>query len=446
MSYSTLLVIEQPSASCIDVPGLEQAGYHVHRCLSAAAAFDMASTLSPAIVLVDAFLPDMDISDFVSAFHRVHKDTAILAMVEGGQSQQAAAAMRAGAIDYLLKPFQHAQALTAIEQASSLRQPIPNMVVAAASSRQVIQLAHRAAKTDATVLVSGESGTGKERLAQYIHEVSPRANGPFVALNCAAIPESMLEATLFGHTKGAFTGATASQAGKFEMANGGTLMLDEISEMPLPLQAKLLRVLQEREVERLGSHQKISLDVRIIAATNKNLAEEVDAGHFRQDLFYRLDVLPLSWPALRERKEDILPLTRFFINKYAAGQNYSMSFDAERTLVAHQWPGNVRELENVIQRALIMARGLELQADDLMLPASVAPQPVVKPTEKVNAEGLAASKKAAEFQYVLETLTRFDGHRARAAEALGVTTRALRYKLAAMREQGIDVERVVRGR
>ena len=438
MADNSLLIVETPSTTCLDSAFLAKQNYDIHRCQSASSAFDTASAIAPAVILISAYLPDMQLVDFVGAFSRTHKDTVILVMVESKQGQLAAEAMSAGAADYLLKPFTDQQLVLAIDQAMSLRKPLADLVVSSAASRQVIQLALRAAQTDATVLISGESGTGKERLARYLHDNSPRSSGPFIALNCAAIPETMIEAVLFGHNKGAYTGAVNSQAGKFELANGGTLMLDEISEMQLTLQAKLLRVLQEREVERLGSNQKVDLDIRIIAATNKTLSEQVSQGLFREDLYYRLDVLPLSWPALRERHDDIIPLTDYFIQKYAPSPNYSISHTAKQALQAHKWPGNVRELENVIQRALIMARGMELQVADLMLPAQVIEHVQLHQNEH-NAQGLESSKKQAEYQYVLDTLEQFSGHKTKTAAALGVTPRALRYKMAAMREQGIEV-------
>ncbi|MFC5706209.1 lateral flagellar response regulator transcription factor LafK [Aeromonas eucrenophila] len=364
-------------------------------------------------------------------------------MVNEHQAYLAAEAMRAGAVDYIIKPFSPRQMIEVIRGALRLRQAIPNLIAVSPLSLQVLQLARRAAKTSATILIGGESGTGKERLARYIHEMSSRSGKPFVAINCAAIPEAMLESILFGHSKGAFTGATASQQGKFELAQGGTLLLDEISELPLTLQAKLLRVLQEKEVERLGSHQVIALDVRIIAASNRDLRELVARGEFREDLFYRLDVLPMSWPALRERQGDILPLAEYFIERYAALQGYRLSEGARQQLLAYDWPGNVRELDNVIQRALIMARGLHIQAVDLMLPHYAVETDNLLPETLAAPEGLSETRRHAEFQFVLETLRRFRGHRTRTAEALGMTTRALRYKLAAMREQGINVEQQI---
>ncbi|MCF5886880.1 lateral flagellar response regulator transcription factor LafK [Aeromonas veronii] len=364
-------------------------------------------------------------------------------VVNEHQAAIAAEAMCAGAIDYIVKPFCPQQLLDAVRGALRLRQAIPNLIAVSPMSLQVLQLARRAAKTSATILIGGESGTGKERLARYIHEMSARAEKPFLAINCAAIPEAMLESILFGHNKGAFTGAVSAQPGKFELAQGGTLLLDEISELPLNLQAKLLRVLQEKEVERLGSNQTIALDVRIIAASNKDLRKLVADGLFREDLFYRLDVLPMNWPALRERPDDIIPLANYFIERYASQRGYRLSERACQLLLSYEWPGNVRELDNVIQRSLIMARGLHIQAVDLMLPHCAAEPEMVESGGWHVPEGLSETRRHAEFQFVLETLRRFRGHRTRTADALGMTTRALRYKLAAMREQGIDIEQQI---
>ncbi|MEN3761249.1 lateral flagellar response regulator transcription factor LafK [Aeromonas veronii] len=364
-------------------------------------------------------------------------------MVNEHQAAIAAEAICAGAIDYIVKPFRSQQLLDAVRGALRLRQAIPNLIAVSPMSLQVLQLARRAAKTSATILVGGESGTGKERLARYIHDMSVRSEKPFVAINCAAIPETMLESILFGHNKGAFTGAISAQPGKFELAQGGTLLLDEISELPLNLQAKLLRVLQEKEVERLGSNQTIALDVRIIAASNKDLRTLVANGLFREDLFYRLDVLPMSWPALRDRPDDIIPLANYFLERYAPQQGYRLSKQACQLLLSYEWPGNVRELDNVMQRALIMARGLHIQPIDLMLPNCILPEETVASDTWHAPEGLSETRRHAEFQFVLETLRRFRGHRTRTADALGMTTRALRYKLAAMREQGIDIEQQI---
>lgn len=417
---------------------LRGAGYTVRHAAGEAGALALAMQTRPLLAVVDAAGCGGGAVELARTLCRRWPGCAVVILVDASQSALAGEAMRQGAMDYLLKPFTPEQFLMVAQHVISLQQPIPNLVLASHASRQLLLLAKKAAQTSASVLISGESGTGKERLARYIHDVSPRAAAPYVAVNCAAIPETMLEATLFGYAKGAFTGASQSQAGKFEAAEGGTLLLDEISELPLELQAKLLRVLQEREVERLGSNQRIRLDVRIIAAANKNLRQLVEQGRFREDLYYRLDVLPLRWPPLRERPEDILPLVRHFLDRYAPGQGFEIDADAARALVGYGWPGNVRELENVIQRALIMARGLVLRAEDLLLP-----RPHAETAAPVPLQAWAAGRRGAEFQTVLDTLRRFNGHRARTADALGVTPRALRYKLAAMRDQGIDINRLV---
>ncbi|MBY6185934.1 sigma-54 dependent transcriptional regulator [Marinobacter hydrocarbonoclasticus] len=362
-----------------------------------------------------------------------------IALVAPEQTALASEAMRHGAQDYLLLPLDADQLVSQLARLMHLEQDQADVVAVSPRSRQLLMLAHRAAQTDASVLLTGESGTGKEQLARFIHRHSPRADGPFLAVNCAAIPEAMLESLLFGHVKGAFTGAHADKPGKFEAASGGTLLLDEIGEMPMLLQAKLLRVLQEREVERLGAHRGIALDIRIIAATNQDLRQAVAEGRFREDLFYRLDVLPLKTVPLRERREDILPLAEHFLGQYGDGSRCHFSDAARQVLLAHDWPGNVRELENTVQRALVMRRGSALQVAELGLPETAQSATVPMETES----GLKASKRQAEFQYIVDVLRRFDGHRSRSADALGMTTRALRYKLAQMREQGWDIDRLL---
>ena len=311
------------------------------------------------------------------------------------------------------------------------------------ATRQLMLLAARVARTDATVLLTGESGVGKEIFARYIHDQSARARGPFVAINCAAIPDNLLEATLFGYEKGAFTGAQSAQAGKFEQAEGGTLLLDEISEMPLGLQAKLLRVLQEREVERVGGKKPISLDIRILATSNRDMADEVKRGRFREDLFYRLNVFPLQIPALRHRRGDLLPLARHFLAVHGAARHVQFSADAAATIAAHDWPGNVRELENVVQRALILAPAAAIEAGHLLLgaapPAAAVPSPsaVLAATSTPWADDAnPANIKDLERQHILDTLAKVGGSRRKAVELLGISERTLRYKLAQYRSEG----------
>ncbi|MDP1606714.1 MAG: sigma-54 dependent transcriptional regulator, partial [Rhodocyclaceae bacterium] len=330
-------------------------------------------------------------------------------------------------------------------------------------TRDVLLLAARVANSDATVMLTGESGVGKEDIARYIQDQSPRNKGPFVAINCAAIPDNLLEATLFGHEKGAFTGAHSAQAGKFEQANGGTLLLDEISEMPQALQAKLLRVLQEREVERVGGKKPLPVDIRVLATSNRNMAAEVAAGRFREDLFYRLNVFPLVIPSLRERPDDIVPLAQHFLAVHGArlGRVAKISASAAANLAAHPWPGNVRELENVMQRALILAPSESIEADHLLLqgesitlPAAVprngkgarlelnealnsnqAPFPPPTLPQPTVLSANPANMKDLERSHILETLAKVGGSRKKAIEILGISERTLRYKLKQYREE-----------
>ena len=325
------------------------------------------------LVVSDVNMPGMDGHGLLRQVREHHPQIPVLLMTAYGTVQQAVAAMRDGAVDYLVKPFEPKALLDLVAQHSQGRLPVAageGPVAVEPASQQLLQLASRVAASDSTVLISGESGTGKEVLARYIHQHSGRAAQPFIAINCAAIPDNMLEATLFGHEKGAFTGAVAAQPGKFEQANGGTILLDEISEMPLGLQAKLLRVLQEREVERVGGRKLIQLDIRVIATTNRDLPAEVAAGRFREDLFYRLGVFPLQWQALRMRPGDILPIAERLLDKHSRKMNQArprFAPDACQALASHPWPGNVRELDNAVQRALILQQGGVIHAGDLCL-------------------------------------------------------------------------------
>jgi two-component system, response regulator FlrC len=319
--------------------------------------------------------------------------------------------------------------------------PVRQPVIVDTITRALYALAARVAVTDCTVLIGGESGTGKEVLARFIHDRSPRAANPFVAVNCAAIPENMLEAMLFGYERGAFTGAQNAHAGKFEQAQDGTLLLDEITEMPLSLQAKLLRVLQEREVERLGSRTMVSLNVRVIATTNRDLREEVKAGRFREDLYYRLCVFPMAIPALRERRDDVLPMAmRVLEIRTSPGQRIpALSADAAQLLLGYNWPGNIRELDNLLQRALILANGPVIEAQHIRFgglretAAPRAPAPVVE-----LGKALRGSLQATESLILMDAL-RAGESRAEVAEKLGISPRTLRYKLARLRSTGIDV-------
>ena len=407
------------------------------------------------LVVSDVNMPGMDGHQLLSALRVRHPQLPVLLMTAHGAVERAVDAMRQGAADYLVKPFEPRALLDLVERhALGGLDSGEGPVAFEPASAQLLELAARVARSDSTVLISGESGTGKEVLARYIHQHSRRASQPFIAINCAAIPDNMLEATLFGHEKGSFTGAIAAQVGKFEQADGGTILLDEISEMPLGLQAKLLRVLQEREVERVGARKPISLDIRVVATTNRDLAGEVAAGRFREDLFYRLSVFPLAWRPLRERTADILPLAERLLNKHVNKMKHAaakLSPEAQACLTHYPWPGNVRELDNAIQRALILQQGGLIQPQDFCLtgavtftaaPAIAPVQPLVREIE-VEAESAGAlgdDLRRREFQMIIDTLRTERGRRKEAAEKLGISPRTLRYKLAQMRDAGMDVE------
>ncbi|MBC3362548.1 sigma-54-dependent response regulator transcription factor FleR [Pseudomonas sp. SWRI154] len=408
------------------------------------------------LVVSDVNMPGMDGHQLLGLLRVRQPQLPVLLMTAHGAVERAVDAMRQGAADYLVKPFEPKALLDLVARHAlgSLAVEGEGPVAIEPASAQLLELAARVARSDSTVLISGESGTGKEVLARYIHQQSRRASEPFIAINCAAIPDNMLEATLFGHEKGSFTGAIAAQPGKFEQADGGTILLDEISEMPLGLQAKLLRVLQEREVERVGARKPISLDIRVVATTNRDLAGEVAAGRFREDLYYRLSVFPLAWRPLRERTADILPLAERLLAKHVNKMKHAtarLSAEAQACLIAYPWPGNVRELDNAIQRALILQQGGLIQPEDFCLagPVACAPLPALKPVPtqvqpvEVTGESAGALEddlRRREFQMIIDTLRSERGRRKEAAERLGISPRTLRYKLAQMRDAGMDVE------
>lgn len=416
------------------------------------------------MVISDVNMPGMDGHQLLARLKQQNPSLPVALITAYGQVERAVDAIRNGAADYLMKPFEPQQLIDLIRTHAQglLAAQHDEPVAEAPGSRQLLQLAQRVAATDSTVLITGESGTGKEVLARYIHNHSPRADKPFIAINCAAIPESMLEATLFGHEKGAFTGAISSQPGKFEQANGGTLLLDEISEMDLGLQAKLLRVLQEQEVERIGGRKVIPLDVRLLATSNRQLEQTVAEGKFREDLYYRLNVFPLQWQPLRERPDDIRPLAERLLKHHCRKMGRALAtLDAAavNSLCQHQWPGNVRELDNVIQRALILQTGNRISANDLHLGSAAIPlqggtmplpelESVVTEEDETDlAEGLLGKDlKQHEYQLIVEALRATSGSRKDAAEKLGISPRTLRYKLARMREEGIDLESLLAGK
>lgn len=395
------------------------------------------------LVISDIQMEPMDGHALLREIRRTQRELPVVLMTAYESVRSAVDALRDGATDYLVKPFEAEVLMGRID--AWLPQPPEvaegDLVAADPAARRVFELARRVAQSEASVMITGESGVGKEVVFRTIHRHSGRAASTAVAINCAAIPENMLEAVLFGYEKGAFTGAYKSCPGKFEQAQGSSLLLDEVSEMPLALQAKLLRVLQERQVERLGSSKLIDLDVRVVATSNRNLREEVEAGRFREDLYYRLNVMPLHVPALRERPGDILPLARALIARHAAqGDGFvpELTPAACHALEDYDWPGNVRELDNLVQRAMILRQGEVVDAPDLMfehVEARVETAALSAPVD----ETLTGDLKDHERRLILGALSEGQGSRKFAAEKLGISPRTLRYKIARMRDEGVAI-------
>jgi two-component system, response regulator FlrC len=440
-----VLVVEDDAAlreALLDT--LRAAGLAALAAADATSALHLLASEDIGLVISDVHMPGANGYELLSSIKRLRPYLPVVLMTAYGTVAQAVAAMREGATDYIVKPFD-AQALISMAQRQLAARVTPNELIAIdPESKRLVGLARKIAENDATVLITGESGTGKEVYARFIRDNSMRADKPFVAINCAAIPENMLEASLFGYEKGAFTGALAAHAGKFEQAQGGTLLLDEISEMDLGLQAKILRVLQEREVERLGSTRTISLDVRVIATSNRDLPEEVRSARFRADLFYRLNVMSLRLPALRERRDDILPLARRAMQACArAGQAaLSLSAAAENKLMSYDWPGNARELNNIVQRAAWLAAGGMIDAADL--DTGVINAVAAQTAEPTGAQDLRLNRdlKDRERDLILATLRVTGGSRKLTAERLGISPRTLRHKLQQLKAAGVNVPRV----
>jgi DNA-binding NtrC family response regulator len=396
------------------------------------------------LVLTDLKLPGMDGLEFLQTIKRQNAALPVVVMTAFGSVETAVEAMKAGASDYVLKPFSLAEMRMVVhkeldvrnlrEENRSLREALgkrythPNVVARSPKMQEVLSTVERVAPTNSTVLLGGESGVGKDLVARAIHEKSRRANGPFLKINSTAIPENLLESELFGFEKGAFTGAVASKPGKFELADKGTLFLDEIGDVPPATQVKLLRVLQEREFERLGGTKTVKVDVRLIAATNRDLREALEQGTFREDLYYRLNVVPIDIAPLRERKEDIPDLVNLFVSRFAAESGKvieGITPQAMQILVNYHWPGNVRELQNIVERACALSKGPQLEVPDIHID--------VRPSKSGNGapgflpEGMTLEQW--EDEMVQEALRRANGNKSQAARLLGLSRNALRYRL-----------------
>jgi DNA-binding NtrC family response regulator len=423
---------------------LRDEGYEVEMAADAFKALGKYESFSPHVVVTDLKMPGMDGIELVKKIRAGEDAAAVVVMTAFGAVQTAVDAMRAGASDYLTKPLNFDELLVVLDKVLETEQlrretrqlrarvrdrVAPNNIIGDAPPMQrVFEIVDQVAPSRATVLLTGESGTGKELVANAIHQRSPRASGPFIKLHCAALAESLLESELFGHERGSFTGAMARKDGRFSLADGGTLFLDEIGEISQSVQVKLLRFLQEREFERVGGTQTIHVDVRVIAATNRNLTEEVAKGRFREDLYYRLNVVGLEMPPLRDRRGDIPALAKFFLDKYSKANAKTLEELTPSTLemlVAYDWPGNVRELENAIERAVVLTPGNQIEPRSL--PSTV------RPATSAAVSGMpvipGATMAELERHAILETMKATGGSTSKAAEMLGISARTIQYRL-----------------
>ena len=437
MNPRILIVEDDPTLRMALLDTLEAADFQVFEACNGKEALLQLMHRDIDVIVSDVQMDGMDGNELLKVTREKYPSIPFVMMTAHASVERAVAAMRDGATDYLQKPFEAASLVSTVTRmAKRLGLDSSEMIAEDGKTKQILEIARRVAPSDASIMISGESGTGKEVLAKTIHECSSRSDQPFVALNCAAIPENMLEAILFGYEKGAFTGAATAREGKFEQANGGTLLLDEISEMALELQAKLLRVLQEQEVERLGGKAAIPLDVRVLATTNRHLTAEVAEGRFREDLYFRLNVFPIELPPLRERCDDIIPLAYRFIERYRAGKPLTLSAASAQQLLSHGWRGNIRELGNCIHRACILAPGSEITPNDIVFDALVDTEYSRPATQHQSAPD---DLKGSERDMIISALRDSNGNRKLASERLGISGRTLRYKLAKYKEQGIEI-------
>jgi two-component system, NtrC family, response regulator AtoC len=437
-----LVVDDEVNARTALAELLRDEGFEVETAADAFKALGKYEAFAPHVVVTDLKMPGMDGIELVKKIRAHEHSSEVIVMTAFGAVQTAVDAMRAGAADYLTKPLNFDELLVVLDkvlendklrrEARQLRARVrdrvaPNNIVGVAPVMQrVFEVIDQVAPSRATVLITGESGTGKELVANAIHQRSPRAHGPFVKLHCAALAESLLESELFGHERGSFTGAVARKDGRFSLADGGTLFLDEIGEISPSIQVKLLRFLQEHEFERVGGTQTLKVDVRVIAATNRDLKEEVAHGRFREDLFYRLNVVTIDMPPLRDRRSDIIALAKFFLDRYSQQNNKTVDTiapEALELLVGYDWPGNVRELENAIERAVVLTPGSTIDARHL--PAAIRPVTRIGGMPPIPGATMAELEKYA----ILETLKSTGGSTSKAADILGISTRTIQYRL-----------------
>lgn len=437
---ATILLIEDDRIMRISLEdALKGVGYEVLACETGTAALELSRSTSFDLAITDIRLPDMDGFDIVREIAG-RKNAPVIMMTAYGTIKDAVEAMKLGAFDYITKPFALDEFLLLVDRAleiTRLREEnirlkkdlsrcysAPNIVGESGAMKKVFSLIERVSATDATVLILGESGTGKELVATTLHYQSARKDKPLIKINCAALPEGLVESELFGHERGAFTGAIKRKPGRFELAQGGTIFLDEIGDLPLQAQSKLLRVLQEKTVERVGGTESIRVDVRLIAATNKNLEDEVKAGRFREDLFYRLNVIPVTIPPLRERKEDIPSLIEFFMDRFRSRLSKKVRFSNEAAdmLLTYDYPGNVRELENIIERCVTLSVSDLIDKDEL-------PPFLTSGTRSSRTVSLSDIAADAEKAHIIRVLKTTQGHKTKAAEMLGISRKTLWEKI-----------------
>ncbi|MDP2361410.1 MAG: sigma-54 dependent transcriptional regulator [bacterium] len=420
---------------------LEEAGYPVERATGGREAFELLQRSRFPVMITDLRMPDLDGLDLLRKAQGLDPDLIIIMITALGDAAHAVEAMKAGAFDFLPKPCERDAFILTISRAmehARLRRQVrelsrpagslgKQLIHASDGMADLLAMVDRVAASDATVLIEGESGTGKELVARRLHAASPRHAGPFVAINCGALPHELLESELFGHVRGAFTGATQDRPGRFRQAEGGTLLLDEIGEMPLDLQTRLLRVLQERVLEPVGADHSIPLDVRVVVASNRPLEAEVEAGRFRRDLYYRLNVVPLRVPPLRERPEDVLCLARHFLARHSGGREWRIHADAARRLCARPWPGNVRELENFCQRAALLSETCELDVGFLTEPGPAGPNVITTDDIQLPAEGI--SLLDLERAILVKALEMNQDNQSATARFLGIPRHILLYRM-----------------
>ncbi|MCF8067799.1 MAG: sigma-54 dependent transcriptional regulator [Desulfobacterales bacterium] len=443
MKNNHILLVEDNHTDRETLSGaLENWGYHVTTAIDGVDAVKKIKTSPFRLIIISFEITGISAFEILKTAKSECEDIESLFLSAHISVENAVEAMKEGALDFIIKPVDQSQLLHIVKTVfedeqevfgRSSRKASVKIVTENQNMTRLLDLARHVADSKASVLIQGESGTGKELFARFIHENSSRKNGPFVAINCGALPESLLESELFGHEKGAFTGAVARKPGRFELAAGGTILLDEITEMQIHLQAKLLRVLQESEIDRVGGVRPIQVDVRVVATTNRDIREAIELGHFREDLFYRLHVIPIQVPPLRERLDDIPLLTHFFIDKYNEidGRNVkNLTKGALERLSTLNYKGNVRELENIIERAVLLATGVSISECDLHLDSVLYSPGTVSGAQAGASDDLMdVPLKEAEKKIIFHTLDRTKGNRTHAAKALGISVRTLRNKL-----------------